>query len=163
MMQILKSRETSVEPEIDQGYSSARTTPNQTPCTSPSCRISPGSSTSSTSSSSHLNVDKSYRHLPINKRRPDGDYTVLDLNDTNVPENLKVQDYYRLPTAVDLTLQRVNSDADYNYCRSRRLLEASLGNEPSTSMAVKRGLDSSVDIERKRYRLAPQIAPQVVL
>ncbi|CAB3224846.1 unnamed protein product [Arctia plantaginis] len=162
MMQILKARETSVESEIDQGYSSARTSPNQTPCTSPSCRVSPASSTCSTSSRSHLTVDTSYRHRPITERRPDNDYTVLDLNDTNVPENLNVQDYYRLPTAVDMTLQRVNSAADYRYCRSRRLLEASLENQPSTSMAVKRGLDSSVDIERKRYRLATQMS-QVVL
>lgn len=161
-MQILKSRETPVESEVDQGYSSAKTSPNQTPCTSPSFHVSPASSTCSTSSRSQLNVDTSYRQRPITERRPDSDYSVLDFNDTNVPTNVNVQDYYRLPTAVDMTLHRVNSAADYRYCRSRRLLEASLENQPSTSMAVKRGLDSNVDIERKRYRLAPQMS-QVVL
>lgn len=161
MMQILKSRETPVESEVDQGYSSARTSPNQTPCTSPIFHVSPASSTCSTSSRSHLNVDTSYRQRPV-ERRPDASYSVLDLDDSNVPQN-NVQGYYTLPTAVDMTLQRVNTAADYRYCRSRRLVEASLETvEPSTSMAVKRGIDSNVDIERKRYRLASQMS-QVVL
>ncbi|XP_063896819.1 cyclin-J [Helicoverpa armigera] len=160
MMQILKSRETSVESEVDQGYSSARTSPNQTPCTSPSFHVSPASSTCSTSSRSHLNVDTSYRQRPV-ERRPDATYSVLDLEDSNVPQNVNV-DYYTLPTAVDMTLQRVNSAADYRYCRSRRLVDASLEVQPSTSMAVKRGIDANVDIERKRYRLASQMS-QVVL
>nr|XP_021198902.2 cyclin-J [Helicoverpa armigera] len=160
MMQILKSRETSVESEVDQGYSSARTSPNQTPCTSPSFHVSPASSTCSTSSRSHLNVDTSYRQRPV-ERRPEATYSVLDLEDSNVPQNVNV-DYYTLPTAVDMTLQRVNSAADYRYCRSRRLVDASLEVQPSTSMAVKRGIDANVDIERKRYRLASQMS-QVVL
>lgn len=160
MMQILKSRETSVESDLDQGYSSARTSPNQTPCTSPSFHVSPASSTCSTSSRSHLNVDTSYRQRPV-ERRPDANYSVLDLEDSNVPQN-SVQDYYTLPTAVDMTLQRVNTTADYRYCRSRRLIDASLDVQPSTSMAVKRGLDANVELERKRYRLSSQMS-QVVL
>ncbi|KAJ8709381.1 hypothetical protein PYW07_009207 [Mythimna separata] len=160
MMQILKSRETSVESDLDQGYSSARTSPNQTPCTSPSFHVSPASSTCSTSSRSHLNVDTSYRQRPV-ERRPDTNYSVLDLEESNVPQT-NVQDYYTLPTAVDMTLQRVNTAADYRYCRSRRLVEASLDVQPSTSMAVKRGLDTNVELERKRYRLTSQMS-QVVL
>lgn len=161
MMQIMKSREASADSEVDQGYSSARTSPNQTPSTSPRFQVSPASSTCSTSSRSHLTVD-SYQQRPTNERRPDNDYSVLDFSDTNLPTTVNVQDYYRLPTAVDMTLQRVNSAADYRYCRSRRLLEASLDDQPVTSMAVKRGLDTNVDIERKRYRLASQMS-QVVL
>ncbi|CAH0678103.1 unnamed protein product [Spodoptera exigua] len=163
MMQILKSRETSVEPDVDQGYSSARTSPNQTPSTSPTLHVSPASSTCSSSSSSrsHSRVDTSYRQRPV-ERRPDTNYSVLDLNDSNVPQNVNTQNYYTLPTAVDMTMQRVNTSADYRYCRSSRLIDASLDVQPSTSMAVKRGIDANVDIERKRYRLASQMS-QVVL
>lgn len=132
MMQILKSRDTSVESEVDQGYSSARTSPNQTPSTSPSFHV---------------------------ERRPDGNYTVLDLEDSNTQS---ITQPYTLPTAVDMTLQRVNTATDYRYCRSRRLVDASLEVQPSTSVAVKRGIDSNVDIERKRYRLASQMS-QVLL
>lgn len=131
-MQIMKSRETSVESEIDQGYSSARTSPNQTPSTSPSFHV---------------------------ERRPDGNYAVLDLEDSNTQS---ITQPYTLPTAVDMTLQRVNTATDYRYCRSRRLVDASLEVQPSTSVAVKRGIDTNVDIERKRYRLASQMS-QVLL
>lgn len=159
-MQILKSRETSADSDLDQGYSSARTSPNLTPSTSPSFQVSPASSTCSTSSRSHLNVDTSYRQRPV-ERPPDGNYSVLDLEDSNVPQNNN-QDYFTLPTAVDMTLQRVNTAADYRYCRSRRLVEASLEVQPSTSVAVKRGLETNAELERKRYRLASQMS-QVVL
>lgn len=162
MMQILKARETPVDSEIDQGYSSARTSPNLTPCASPRYQISPASSTCSTSTSSYLNVDSSYRQFPVTDRR-ENDYSVLDLENSNPPPNVNPYDYYRLPTAVDMTCQRVNNPADYRYCRASRLLEASLDTvQPSTSMAVKRGLDSDVEIDRKRYRLASQMS-QVVL
>ncbi|XP_050355033.1 uncharacterized protein LOC126776499 [Nymphalis io] len=158
MMQILKSRET-VDSEVDQGYSSARTSPNLTPCASPRYQISPASSTCSTSSRSCLHVDTSYRQRPV---RSDNAYTVLDLDDTEV-SHVPNQDYYRLPTAVDMTCQRVNNPADYSFCRSSRLIEASFDPvQPSTSMAVKRGLDSNVEFDRKRYRLASQMS-QVVL
>ncbi|XP_072933160.1 G2/mitotic-specific cyclin-B2-like isoform X2 [Epargyreus clarus] len=152
MMQIMKSRDTT-DSEVDQGYSSARTSPNLTPCTSPRYHISPASSTCSTSSN-YFNVD-TYRQRPIRS-----DY-VLDLDD-NVAPSIS-QDYYRLPTAVDMTCQRVDNPADYRFCRSNRLVEASLETvQPSTSMAVKRGLDTNIDIDRKRYRLATQMS-QVVL
>lgn len=163
MMQILKSRETSVESEVDQGYSSARTSPNQTPQTSPTLHVSPASSTCSSASSarSHSHVDTSYRQRPV-ERRPDANYSVLDLDDSNPPQSVNTENYYTLPTAVDMTVQRVNTSADYRYCRSSRLIDASLEVQPSTSMAVKRGIDTNVDIERKRYRLASQMS-QVVL
>ncbi|CAG9793232.1 unnamed protein product [Diatraea saccharalis] len=159
MMQILKSRETNVDSEADQGYSSARTSPNLTPNASPGYQISPASSTCSTSSRSH-NYD--YRQRPI-ENRPDNAYSVLDVTDTNPEPNVDVQQYYQLPTAVDMRCQRVNNPADYRYCRSRRLVEASLDNvQPSTSMAVKRGLDTNVELENKRFRLTTQMS-QVVL
>lgn len=74
-------------------------------------------------------------------------YSVLDLNAANLTN---VRDCY-LP-AVDLTL-RVDNPNDYRYFKSRRLIEASLEGQPSTSMAVKRGLETNVDLDRKRYRL----------
>lgn len=154
MMRILKAKEAPVDTEADQGYSSARTSPNLTPCTSPQYPISPASSTCSSSSRSYLNVDSSYRQHPV----PRTDYSVLDLNNPNVP----IQDYYQLPPT-DMTCQRVDNPADYRYFRSSRLLEASLNTvQPSTSMAVKRGLDTNVEIDRKRYRLTTQRS-QVVL
>ncbi|XP_028158978.1 cyclin-J-like [Ostrinia furnacalis] len=163
MMQILKSRENGGDSEADQGYSSARTSPNLTPCTSPRYHISPASSTCSNSSRSYINVDSSYRQHPITERRPDSSYSVLDLDDTNVQPTVNVQEYYQLPTAVDMTLQRVDNPSEYRYCRSRRLVEASLETvEPSTSMAVKRGLENNVELDRKRYRLTTQMS-QVVL
>ncbi|XP_063541925.1 cyclin-J-like [Cydia strobilella] len=142
MMQILKSRETPTEAEIDQGYSSAKTSPNQTPSTSP-LQVSPGSSTCSTSTRSYVNVDTSYRHKPVQT----GVYSVLDLNNTSVTN---IENYY-LPTAVDMTL-RVDNPNDYRYFKSRRLIEASLEGG-AANRAVKRGLDSTVELDRKRYRL----------
>jgi hypothetical protein len=160
MMRILKSRDGNVDSEADQGYSSARTSPNLTPCTSPRYQISPASSTCSTSRS-YLNVD-TYRQHPTTDRT-DNAYSVLDLDDSNIPPSVNVEDYYQLPTAVDMTCQRVDNPVDYRYCRSRRLIEASLETvEPSTSMAVKRGLDTNIELDRKRYRLATQMS-QVVL
>lgn len=155
MMQILKSRETSVESDQDQGYSSARTSPNLTPSTSPVHHISPASSTCSSSSRNIAD----YRQRPIDS----SEYSVLDLSDNPPTGEVNVENYYTLPTAVDMTLQRVNNPADYRYCRSNRMLEASLDNvQPSTSAAVKRGLDSNAEVERKRYRLTSQMS-QVVL
>ncbi|KAL4709118.1 hypothetical protein ACJJTC_014677 [Scirpophaga incertulas] len=162
MMQILKSRETSVDTETDQGYSSARTSPNQTPTTSPNHENSPASSTCSSSSRSYLNVDSSYRQHPVPEGRSE-DANVLDMDESSVQSTVNVEQYFQLPTAVDMTCQRVNNPADYRYCRSRRLVEASLETvQPSTSMAVKRGLDTDVDLDRKRYRLTTQMS-QVVL
>ncbi|XP_037302840.1 cyclin-J [Manduca sexta] len=151
MMQILKSRD-STESEVDQGYSSARTSPNLTPCTSPSLHVSPASSTSSHSS---RNID--YRQRPI--ERTESTYSILDLDESNLP-NVNIQDYFRIPT-VD-PLQRVNNPVEYRYCRSRRLIDASLDPVPTTSVAVKRGLESNAELERKRYRLTTQMS-QVVL
>ncbi|CAH0402541.1 unnamed protein product [Chilo suppressalis] len=160
MMQILKSRETNVDSEADQGYSSARTSPNLTPCASPRYQISPASSTCSTSSRSY---NYECRQRPVETRQ-ENTYSVLDLNDaTNLQTNVNVEQYYQLPTAVDMRCQRVNNPADFRFCRSRRLLEASLeAGQPSTSMAVKRGLDTNVELDNKRYRLATQMS-QVVL
>ncbi|CAG5024815.1 unnamed protein product [Parnassius apollo] len=158
MMQILKSRDGNVDSEVDQGYSSARTSPNQTPCNSPRYQVSPASSTCS--ASSHINVD--YRQHPITERRLDNAYSVLDLSDANAAPTVNVQDYYHLPTAIDMTCQRVNNPVDYRYCRSSRLIEASLGTVQPSNMAVKRGLDTNIELERKRYRLASQMS-QVVL
>lgn len=146
---MLKSRDTTEE--IDQGYGSARTSPNLTPCTSPTYQVSPASSCSSS------RVDPSYRQIPV-ETRPDTNFNVLDLSESAEPA--VTQNYY-LPT-VDVTLQRVDSAADYRYCRSRRLIDASLESVPSTSMGVKRGLQESGELERKRYRLASQMS-QVVL
>ncbi|CAG9568348.1 unnamed protein product [Danaus chrysippus] len=151
MMQILKSREAG-DSEIDQGYSSARTSPNITPCTSPQYQISPASSTCSTSSRSYLNVDTSYRQRPVRQENP---YAVLDL-DNNTPI-LPNHDYY-IPTIENC--QRVNNPSDYRYCRASRLID--YDGQQSTSMAVKRGLDGNVDLDRKRYRLTSQMS-QVVL
>lgn len=156
MMQILKSRENSVDSEVDQGYSSARTSPNQTPSTSPMFHVSPASSTSSASS---RGMNDAYRQRPID--RPDTSYSVLDLDESNLSNVNVQQDYFRLPT-VDVTLQRVNNPVDYRYCRSRRLIDASLEPGQSTNVAVKRGLDSNMELERKRYRLTTQMS-QVVL
>lgn len=141
-MQTLKSRDAPNESETDQGYSSAKTSPNQTPSTSP-LQVSPASSTCSTSTRSYINVDTSYRQHPVQASM----YSVLDLNAANLTN---VRDCY-LP-AVDLTL-RVDNPNDYRYFKSRRLIEASLEGQPSTSMAVKRGLETNVDLDRKRYRL----------
>lgn len=143
---MLKSRDTE---EVDQGYGSARTSPNLTPCASP-YQVSPASTCSSQT------IDPSYRQMPV-ERRPDTNYSVLDLSETNLPT--VSQDYY-LPAAVET--MRVDSAADYRYCRSRRLIDASLESVPSTSMGVKRGLEASGELERKRYRLASQMS-QVVL
>ncbi|XP_063382957.1 cyclin-J-like [Cydia fagiglandana] len=142
MMQILKSRETPADAEIDQGYSSAKTSPNQTPSTSP-LQVSPASSTCSTSTRSYVNVDTSYRQKPVQSSM----YSVLDLNNTSVTN---IENYY-LPTAVDMTL-RVDNPNDYRYFKSRRLIEASLEGG-AANRAVKRGLDSTVELDRKRYRL----------
>lgn len=150
-MQILKSREAG-DSEIDQGYSSARTSPNITPCTSPQYQISPASSTCSTSSRSYLNVDTSYRQRPV---RPDNPYAVLDLD--NSAPILPNHDYY-IPTIENC--QRVNNPSDYRYCRASRLIDYE--SQQATSMAVKRGLDGNVDLDRKRYRLTSQMS-QVVL
>ncbi|XP_045779178.1 cyclin-J-like [Maniola jurtina] len=185
MMQILKTRE-NPDLETDQGYSSAKTSPNVTPCTSPTHQISPSSSTSSHKSI----IDTSYRQHPIRQdpptfiehRRPDIPTTCveqhrnstyvqdmssafLDVTDTNLP-SVPNQEYlnanlYRIP--VDMSCQRVNHPADYRFCRSSRLLESSYDSvQPSTSVAVKRGLDSNVELDRKRYRLTSQLS-QVVL
>lgn len=155
MMQILKSRENIVESDQDQGYSSARTSPNQTPSTSPIYPVSPASSTCSNSSRNLTD----YRQRPIDH----SEYSVLDLDDNGPSGHINVDHYYTLPTAVDMTLQRVNNPVEFRYCKSRRLLEASLDTvQPSTSLAVKRGLDSNTEMERKRYRLTSQMG-QVVL
>ncbi|KAM3962171.1 cyclin J [Aphomia sociella] len=149
MMQMVKSKENPVDSEADQGYSSARTSPNLTPCTSP-YQASPASSTCSIS---YLN---DYRQRPV---ETDATYTVLDLNDS-APT---AQNYYPLQLPTSTACQRVNNPADYRYCRTSRLIDASLGTvQPSNSMAVKRGLDTNVEIDRKRYRLANQMS-QVVL
>ncbi|XP_013147338.1 PREDICTED: uncharacterized protein LOC106110164 [Papilio polytes] len=158
MMQILKSRDGTGDSEIDQGYSSARTSPNLTPCHSPSCQVSPA--TSSCSTSSYINMD--YRQRPVTERRLDNAYSVLDLSDNNPAPNVNIQDYYRLPTAIDMTCQRVNNPADYRFCRSSRLIEASLDTVTPSNVAVKRGLDTNIELERKRYRLTSQMS-QVVL
>ncbi|CAH2095663.1 unnamed protein product [Euphydryas editha] len=159
MMQILESRET-VDSEVDQGYSSARTSPNTTPSTSPKYEISPSSSTCSTSRS-FQSGDTSYRQRPI---RSDNPNNVLDWDETEVSEDSEVQrnqDYYRLP--IDMTCQRVNNPTDYSFCRSSRLIEASLNPVPTTSRGFKRGrLDNDHEYDTKRYRLASQMS-QVVL
>ncbi|XP_034835931.1 cyclin-J-like [Maniola hyperantus] len=176
MMQILKTRE-NPDLETDQGYSSAKTSPNVTPCTSPNHQISPSSSTSS-----HKSIIDTYRQHPIDNRRTDMPTTCveqhrnstyiqqdissafLDVTDTNLP-NIPNQEYlnanlYRIP--VDMS-QRVNHPADYRFCRSSRLLESGYDSiQPSTSVAVKRGLDSTVELDRKRYRLTSHLS-QVVL
>ncbi|XP_004925774.1 cyclin-J [Bombyx mori] len=146
MMQILKSRD-AADSEIDQGYGSARTSPNLTPCTSPNLQTSPASSTSSTS-----------RVNEYRQRSIEGPYSVLDLDESNLP-NIQ-ETYYTLPA--EPNTQRVNNPADYRYFKSRRMLEASLGSVPSTSVAMKRGLDPNVELESKRYRLTSQMS-QVVL
>lgn len=151
MMQVKKSRETTVDLEADQGYSSARTSPNQTPCTSPQYHVSPPTTYTT---SNYLSV-ANYPQQPGPDR-----LSVLDLDDNNAPTN--VQTYYTIPTPVDMTCQRVDNHADYRYCRSRRMLEASLASQPSTSAAVKRGLEPGADIEVKRYRLTTPVS-QVVL
>ncbi|CAH2054113.1 unnamed protein product, partial [Iphiclides podalirius] len=158
MMQILKSRDGNTDSEVDQGYGSARTSPNLTPCNSPRYQVSPASSSCSTSS--YLDA---YRQRPIADRRLEDAYSVLDLSETG-PATVDVQDYYRLPSAVDVACQRVNNPADYRYCRSARLVEASLDSVhyPPSSVALKRGPDTNVEMERKRYRLASQMS-QVVL
>lgn len=161
MMQILKSRETTtVDSEADQGYSSARTSPNLTPCTSPQYRVSPaGAAATCGTTSTYLDVNN-YRQQPDQR---DNDYNVLDLDESAVAASVNVQHYYNLPTAVDMSRQRVDHPADYRYCRSSRLLEASLDSvQPSASVAVKRGLEASAELERKRYRLTAQMS-QVVL
>ncbi|XP_045454624.1 uncharacterized protein LOC123664050 [Melitaea cinxia] len=155
MMQILKSRE-AADTDVDQGYSSARTSPNITPCTSPQYENSPASSTCSTSRSFQNN--ESYRQHPT---RSD-DYTVLDLEDSEVPEGSEVQrnlDYRRLP--IDMTCQRVGNPTDYSFCRSSRLIEASLNPVATTSMGIKRSLDPGHEYDAKRYRLSQM--SQVVL
>ncbi|KOB78135.1 Cyclin J [Operophtera brumata] len=144
MMQIMKSRETAPETDIDQGYGSARTSPNITPSTSPSFHVSPASSSCSTSS--RTQNDTTYRQHPITN------YTVLD--------NIPTQSFYHLPSAVDMTMQRVNNAKDYRYCKARRLIDESEAG--SSSMAVKRGIDPAMELERKRYRLTSQMS-QVVL
>ncbi|CAH2243218.1 jg18706 [Pararge aegeria aegeria] len=167
MMQILKSRDNH-DSELDQGYSSAKTSPNVTPCTSPSHQISPSSSCSTSSRISI--IDTSYRQHPVRQdipttfldqhpRRQDVTSTFLDVTDTNLSDipNTEYTNLYRLP--VDMTCQRVNNPADYRFCRSSRLLEPG---QPSTSVAVKRGLDNNVELDRKRYRLSSQLS-QVVL
>ncbi|XP_068619674.1 cyclin-J [Battus philenor] len=159
MMQILKSRDGNGDSEADQGYSSARTSPNLTPCHSPRYQVSPASSTGSTSS--YINRD-AYRQCPVTERRLDNAYSVLDLSDNNPAPPVDVQEYYRLPTAIDMTCQRVNNPADYRFCRSARLIEASLESVPPSNVAVKRGLNTNIELERKRYRLASQMS-QVVL
>ncbi|XP_059051927.1 uncharacterized protein LOC131846607 [Achroia grisella] len=149
MMQMVKSRETPADSEADQGYSSARTSPNLTPCTSP-YQVSPASSTCSTS---YLN---DYRQRPVEAETT---YSVLDLNDS-APT---VQTYYPLQLPTNTTCQRVNNPTEYRYCRSSRLIDDNLGTvQPSSSTAVKRGLDTNVEIDSKRYRLANQMS-QVVL
>ncbi|XP_023943414.2 uncharacterized protein LOC112049663 [Bicyclus anynana] len=182
MMQKLKSRE-NPDSELDQGYSSAKTSPNVTPCTSPSHQISPSSSCSASSRISI--IDTSYRQHPVRQdisstfldhsRRQDVSSTfidqhsrrqdvssVLDVSDTNLSDvpNLQYTNIYRLP--IDVT-QRVNNPADYRFCRSNRLLESGYDSvQPSAGVAVKRGLDSNVELDRKRYRLTSQLS-QVVL
>ncbi|XP_037962508.2 cyclin-J isoform X1 [Plutella xylostella] len=160
MMQIVKSRESATDSsEADQGYGSARTSPSLTPCASPRLHISPASSSCSSSSRSHLNVDSSYRHNPIPERRENNEYSILDLanNTTNTEQP------YTLPQAIDINCQRVDNPTDFKYSRARRLIEASFGTvEPSTSKAVKRGLDSSVEMDQKRYRLTTQMSQVVI-
>lgn len=169
MMQILKRRE-KPELETDQGYSSAKTSPNVTPSTSPNHHSTSSSSSCSTSSRTSI-VDKSYRQHPVRHenfsttylepRRQDVSSAYLDVTDTNLPV-MPSQDYtnlYRIP--IDMSRQRVNHPADYRFCRSSRLLESGYDG-PSTSMAVKRGLDGNVEIDRKRYRMTSQLS-QVVL
>ncbi|XP_052756529.1 uncharacterized protein LOC113522287 [Galleria mellonella] len=149
MMQMVKSRETQVDTEADQGYSSAHTSPNLTPCTSP-YQVSPASSTCSTS---YLN---DYRQRPV---ETDTTYSVLDLNDS-APT---AQDYRPLQLPTTTTCQRVDNPSEYRYCRSNRLVDASIDTvQPSNSMAVKRGLDTEVEVDRKRYRYANQMS-QVIL
>lgn len=149
MMQMVKSRETQVDTEADQGYSSAHTSPNLTPCTSP-YQVSPASSTCSTS---YLN---DYRQRPV---ETDTTYSVLDLNDS-APT---AQNYRPLQLPTTTTCQRVDNPSEYRYCRSNRLVDASIDTvQPSNSMAVKRGLDTEVEVDRKRYRYANQMS-QVIL
>ncbi|CAG4985601.1 unnamed protein product [Colias eurytheme] len=117
MMQI-KSRDTT-ECEVDQGYSSAQTTPNITPSTSPQYQIS-------TTCTNYLD----YRQ-PINT-----EYLIPETN------------YYR-----------ISQQTDHRLCRASRLIEASI--EPSTSMAVKRNIDSNeLELDRKRYRVSLSQAVQ---
>lgn len=156
-MQFLKAKENTTDTsDIDQGYGSARTSPNLTPCASPRFHVSPASSTCSTSSRSYINVDNSYRHNPVPETGP---YTVLDVDSNTLPTTS--QDYH-LPRAMDMTMQRVNNQLEYNFSRSRRLIEASFGTEPSTTLAVKRGLDTNGEIDKKRYRITTQVSQAVV-
>ncbi|XP_038221240.1 cyclin-J-like [Zerene cesonia] len=121
MMQI-KSRDTT-ECEVDQGYSSARTTPNITPSTSPQYQTSPP-----TTCTNYLD----YRQ-PINT-----EYLIPETN---------------------LNYYRISQQTDHRLCRASRLIEASI--EPSTSMAVKRNIDSNeLELDRKRYRVSLSQAVQ---
>ncbi|XP_041983089.1 cyclin-J-like [Aricia agestis] len=135
MMKVLKSRETEVE---DQGYGSARTSPNITPSASPKYTSTPGSTCPNTSD-----------------RRAGTTHPYLELDDSKI--GVSNVEYY-LPQ-VEVKCHKVTTQDDYRFCRNARLIEASYGVEPN--MAVKRGLDS-VDIDRKRYRLTAQMS-QVVL
>ncbi|XP_053615467.1 cyclin-J-like [Plodia interpunctella] len=71
MMQTLKAKD-NPDSEADQGYSSARTSPNLTPCTSP-YQMSPSTS--------------NYNSTYLNEYQQRQDYNVLDLNNP---------DYYRI-------------------------------------------------------------------
>ncbi|KAJ2954899.1 hypothetical protein O0L34_g3221 [Tuta absoluta] len=144
MMQILRARESTADSEVDQGYGSSWTSPNLTPCTSPATQVSPATScTSTTSSNSDL-----YRHRPLDQ----AEYSVLDMNDSVPP-----------PPPPPPETAPMHPPPEYRYSRSTLLLNASLDPvQPTTSVAVKRGLDDKVDFESKRYRLASHMS-QVLL
>ncbi|KAI5645854.1 hypothetical protein NE865_02124 [Phthorimaea operculella] len=144
MMQILKARESTADSEVDQGYGSAWTSPSLTPCTSPVTQVSPATSCTSTTSA---NSD-SYRHRPLDQ----AEYSVLDMNDSAPP-----------PPPPPPEPATIHPPPEYRYSRSTLLLNASLDPvQPTTSVAVKRGLDDRDEFENKRYRLASHMS-QVVL
>lgn len=160
-MQTLKNRESNVDTDVDQGYSSARTSPNQTPSTSPRYQVSPDSSSSSSTRSS----DHTYRNRAIPEPHRANSYSVLDLEDSNIVPNNDAN-LYRIPEALDMTCQKFDSNDPngYRFVRSRRLVEDSLKMvEPSASRAVKRtAVDEKLELDCKKFRLTTQMS-QVAL
>lgn len=154
MMKILKSKESSVEIDEDQGYTSAIATPTLTPCTSPDLQTSPAtstcSSTTTSSSTSTSRVGTSYRPHAV-----EPSHHILDYSDSSLPATGNQEYHTLLPIAVEATRSRVDNADEYRFFRSCRLLDTNSEAQPSTSLAVKRGVNTKTEVEAKRRLLGP--------
>ncbi|GBP04477.1 Cyclin-J [Eumeta japonica] len=157
MMQVMKSRETGVDnADVDQGYGSAKTTPNLTPTTSPQSHTNP--------TINYINIETTKQ---VNDENSDESNPALDLTtDTYDPrpqsakyptdaKNFAItdpSDFAKAQTADARSFSKVdaNDPNEFRFCKSHRLLDTDV--QPS-KMAVKRTLGDTLDIEHKRLRL----------